>query len=302
VSDLTPTPHLDDDRLSAIIDGEATPEDEQHVGACPECGEKLAVWRQTLSELDAPVPVVDVARREAAIDAALAGGGVALAAEPGEAVGLGRAVGSGGTADAADRGAPVSLADRRRRRGGPVGSRVAAAVAAVIVIAGVGLGLWQTGGGGSDRPTAAPAAAPTPVSSVPSTIPPGEGANGIVPTSGESSALPVTPGASLTLGAYKDPGPLVATLRKQMVQPETAFVSPSSKAPPGPSAASSAASVCSGQAASDARLPATTQPVVTGTLTYRGSPALVYVFEKGSGHTAAVVSAPECRLLALASF
>jgi hypothetical protein len=108
--------------------------------------------------------------------------------------------------------------------------------------------------------------------------------------------------ASLTLGAYKDPGPLVATLRKQMVQPETAFVSPSSKAPPGASAASSTAPVCSGQAASDARLPATTRPVLTGTLTYRGSPALVYVFEKGSGHTAAVVSAPECRLLALASF
>jgi hypothetical protein len=42
--------------------------------------------------------------------------------------------------------------------------------------------------------------------------------------------------------------------------------------------------------------------VLTGTLTYRDSPALVYVFEKGGGHAAAVVSVAECRLLALASF
>jgi hypothetical protein len=197
---------------------------------------------------------------------------------------------SGGAADPR----PVSLADHRSRRAGHLGSRIAVAVAAVVVIAGLAVGVSQVGGGGADHPTAARHA--------PTSNPPGESASGAVPTSGGSSVALEAPVANPALGAYHDPGGLVAALQKQLVQPESVVASPSSAPSAAPSAVSPAASHCSGQAASDARVPVTTRPVLTGTLTYRDSPALVYVFERGRGHAAAVVSAAGCRLLALASF
>jgi hypothetical protein len=282
VSELNPTPHLDDEGLSAVIDGAASPEGEQHARSCADCAASLAAWRRTLEALSVPAPVVDAARRDAAVAAALAGAATSGAASP---------VG------------PVSLADRRhRRRPGFLGSRVAAAAAAVIVVAGVAVGVWRAGGGASSHP---PSAAKAATNVVPVAGGPGPNAGGAAssaaPIPGPGTAPPAPPGAGRDLGAYRDPGGLVAALRARVNLPTGTGGTPATIAS-GPSAARPLAVPCLTQATSDAKVTVGSPPVLAATLTYRGSPARVFVFQVSSGHTAAVVAVPGCRLLALAAF
>jgi hypothetical protein len=310
VSDPRPTSHLDDERLSAMVDGEATPGDEQHVRVCAECAASLVAWRQALEDLAAPVRLVDAARRDAAIDAALLAAAAADDATDTRSAAAGTAAtpsaaAGGPTADAEGSAvAPVSLADHRRRRSGLVGSRVAAAVAAVIVIAGVGIGVWQAGGGGSSHPSAVSSAA----SNVPAASLPGGSASGgaTAPSQQPTSALRVpaagTSSASLYLGSYQDSGAVVAALRDRMAPANTGVQASPPQPAKAPPIESAPLSPCLSQAAADARVPAGTTPVLVATLIYRNSPAQVYVFEAGHAHTAAVVGGAGCQLLARASF
>ena len=65
------TDHLDDDALSALLDGEATPEEAAHAGECEACTVRAAELRAAARAIAHAVAPVDPARRDAAIAAAL---------------------------------------------------------------------------------------------------------------------------------------------------------------------------------------------------------------------------------------
>jgi hypothetical protein len=67
---MTPE-HLDDDALSATLDGEATPEEHAHVEACATCRARVDELRAAANAIGTPLAAVEVARREEAIAAAL---------------------------------------------------------------------------------------------------------------------------------------------------------------------------------------------------------------------------------------
>lgn len=103
-----PRDHLDDEGLSAVLDGEAAPNEDAHAQACAECSARLAALREVATFVGAPVAPATDAQREAAIAAALA------AAAPSNVVPM-----------------------RSRRRGVPVW--LGAAAAAVVAVAAIGL-------------------------------------------------------------------------------------------------------------------------------------------------------------------
>ena len=300
---MTPGPHLDEDRLSAVIDGEATAEDQQHALACAGCGAKLEAWRTTLGRLTDPVPLLDATQRDVAVEAALAAAASANPAEPGapgvaagagavaEAAGSPPAGAAGSPAEAGSPPAvgvatPVSLAEHRRRGAAPLlRLRVAAAVAAVLVIAGVAVAVYHPGGS-SDHPTAAPV----------TSVVPSKAASAAVP-----SGVPATGGAAIDLGAYQDPAALVAAVRAQVDSS-----SPSAQRSPAASVVAPgllpAPTPCLSQARADARVPGDSAPALAATATYRGEPARVFVFQAPRGHIVAVVGVPGCRLVATATY
>ena len=110
MTDPTPLPpHPDDERLSALIDGEGRPDDDSHTESCAACTARLALLRVASVAVGAPVGPPDPARRTAAIDAALA------------------------AADAdGDRGRVVPITRARGRAGPP---RWLVAAAAVVLVA-----------------------------------------------------------------------------------------------------------------------------------------------------------------------
>jgi hypothetical protein len=61
-------------------------------------------------------------------------------------------------------------------------------------------------------------------------------------------------------------------------------------------------SPCLGQAATDAKVAPQSVPELQATLTYRGSPAQVFVFEVAGSHRAEVLGVPGCGLLTAATF
>jgi hypothetical protein len=63
--------HLDDDALSATLDGEATPDEHAHVEGCAECRARVQELRRAANAIGTPLAAVDPARRDAAIAAAL---------------------------------------------------------------------------------------------------------------------------------------------------------------------------------------------------------------------------------------
>jgi hypothetical protein len=317
---VTPGPHLDEDRLSALIDGEATAEDEQHVLACAGCGAKLEAWRTTLGRLTDPVPLLEATQRHVAVEAALAAAGanpaergapdaaveagvvaeaagsppsgtVGSAGEDGSPGQAGSHGGDGspeevGSAPVVGAAAPVSLTGYPRRGAARLlRLRVAAAVAAVLVIAGVVVALYHPGGS-SDHPTAAPV----------TSVVPSSGASALAP-----SGVPATGGVDIDLGAYQDPAALVAGVRARVDSsslpaprsPAASGVAPA--LPPGPTPCLSRAQVYAGVQADSA-------PALAATATYRGERARVFLFQTARGHTVAVVGVPGCRLLATATY
>jgi hypothetical protein len=64
--------HLDDEALSAVLDGEGTVAEAAHAESCDACSARLAELRDASVLVATPVPPGDDARREASIAAALA--------------------------------------------------------------------------------------------------------------------------------------------------------------------------------------------------------------------------------------
>ncbi|MCU1373328.1 MAG: hypothetical protein JWO68_614 [Actinomycetia bacterium] len=63
--------HLDDDALSASLDGEATPAESAHVESCAECRARADELRAAANAIGTPLPAVDGTARDEAIRAAL---------------------------------------------------------------------------------------------------------------------------------------------------------------------------------------------------------------------------------------
>jgi hypothetical protein len=274
---VSPTAHLDDDRLSALLDGEATADDVQHADGCPECRRRVAAWRAVTTKL-AVQPGPAAARRHAAVEAALAAIEPAVTPLP-------------------DR--PTPLAGHRRRRVAFSWPRFAAAVAAVVVVAGIAVAISHLGGGGAGPASTAAGVTRPPAGSpaAPASATPSQNSSSVVPTAG------------VALGSYQDPGGVVAAVRDRLGS--TSGAASSSGPTPGPPPAAApvpapvAAAVpppCLTQAASGAKVAPQSVPVLDATLTYRGSPARAYVFAHAGRHTVAVVGEPGCGLLAVGSF
>ena len=77
--------HLDDEALSAALDGEATAAEESHLVSCPACRQRIDVLRGIALAVGGPVPP----RPAAAVDAAV---GAALGAALDAPLGAGEAV------------------------------------------------------------------------------------------------------------------------------------------------------------------------------------------------------------------
>jgi hypothetical protein len=63
--------HLDDEVLSAVLDGEASAEESAHADSCAACSTRLAALRDASLLVRTPVPPADPARREVTIARAL---------------------------------------------------------------------------------------------------------------------------------------------------------------------------------------------------------------------------------------
>jgi hypothetical protein len=275
---VSPTPHLDDEQLSALLDGEASAGDVQHADGCPDCRQRVASWRATIEKLAVrPGPVAAV-QRQAAVEAAVKAGLAAVEPAP---------------TPSPDQ--PIPLADHRRRRAAFSWPRLAASVAAVVAVAGIAVAISHIGGDGPNpSSTAAGAARPTAGSrAAPASGSPGQSSSSSAPT------------VIVALGRYQDPGGVVAALRARLDSTSgTASIQPTATVPspnPQPVAAATPAP-CLAQAVSGAKAAPQSIPVLDATLTYRGSPARAYVFDVADGHAVAVVGVPGCRLLAAATF
>lgn len=122
---MTDTRHLDDEALSAVLDGDTAP---AHVGGCATCSVRLAELRRAVDAVAAPPPALTEARRRTMLDRAVAG--------------TPRAVphGDGHTDD--DRVVPLRRPNVARWSG----------IAAVLVVL-IGVGALVAGRGGDDDRT-----------------------------------------------------------------------------------------------------------------------------------------------------
>ena len=263
--------HLDDERLSALMDGEAEPTDVAHARSCAECSARVEAWRQAV-RLVAAAPVDPPAGvREATIEAAL--GAVAPA-----------------HADAVDDGperaplGPPAGRDRHHRRRRLISHYrpgLAAAAALLIVVGGVSAAVALEGGGSSNKAASGASSAST-----------ASGATGTSATSAGSG-----------LGSFSGTGPLASRLRSIVSSPAQAapFASNSASVSGSASAAPVAATApttptCPSRAAAAAN--ATTPAIYHAALTYRGDAALVYVFAVDGRDVAVVERSADCATLA----
>jgi len=308
---VTPTPHLDDDRLSAFVDGEAEPADVEHVDGCEECGARLALWRAAVGMVAEAPELPGESQRDAAVAAALA-----AAAIPGGAEADGASV--------PDVEAPVPIGSGRRRRrsliGAGVGGRAAAAVAAVILVASVAVTVSdREGGKAANQSTAAGAVSTTNVPHAGAGVGAASGstsgaasgssasggaASGSSASGGATTRVPLNSpsvvggvGAVPPLGSFQDGAALVGALR-----PDMDALANGTARTGAPDAFGAAFSNCLVPARAAANVSAPIEPVFEGTLTYEGSPAQVFVFVVSGHHVAAVTRVPGCASLGDVTF
>jgi negative regulator of sigma E activity len=275
--------HLDEDRLSALLDGQATRQDLQHVDRCRECTERLAAWQDVAFRLAVDPSTPDAPQRDEAVRAALA---AVVAANPAVATSL--SSGSSPSPDPAPpAGARVAPLKQRHQRW-TTRTRVlvvAGGIAAAIAVAAAAVGVSGSGGGGPGP--ASNAAGPT-ESPVASSLPPA-GAGAAAP---RASGPPAGLG---DLGALQTSSSLVGALQSRLM---AGAASSAAGTAPGPAARPP----CQAEAAAGAGVAPQTPPQLEATVTYRGESAEAYVFPAGGRWVAAVVGLPGCGLVTVVRF
>lgn len=261
-----PVPHLDDERLSDLIEGEGSEADLRHAELCAECRSRLDAWRDAIRAVAAP-PTISETRRAAAVEAAVA------------------AVPRAGAIQARDDKQILDLDGHRKRTRRATTVRVAAAAAAVAAIAGVSTVVATSGGKSSHRTiTASPTTYQTGVGQA-------GGASSEAPT-------PVAPTVGRTdIGSIDSTAQLVAAL-------EAAGTSRTSSGPAFSGAAASAGAkpASLGTASCPETSVAGGTLVTEATLAWKGTPAVAFVYADPHGHVALVKAAVSCTLLATASY
>jgi hypothetical protein len=264
-------PHLTEDQLSSIVDGRAGPEVLAHAQTCLQCAAEVTRWRRA-HDWVASAPGATSRRREAAIQSALAVFDDQTKTSQREPFAI--VEGAGG---------------HRRVRMSPRLGVALAAAAALLLVAGLGIAVTRSG----PHHHAPVASGSTAASTVPSANASATtGASSAQPPSASGSAA--TPVPAESLGSFPDTATLVPVLRARL-----------GEARPGASAApssSAGAPRCQPVAASETGVAATSVPDLAAVLTYAGTPALVYAYPTPAGHTAVVLSATSCLLLARTSF
>lgn len=254
--------HLDDERMSSLLDGIGDPEDAAHVALCALCASRFETWRDAARLVAARTTPVPDAQRDAAVSCAVAM-------------------------------APLRSRRHRRHRRMLHLNRVAAlaAAAAVVVGAGGGIAALAATGNGSSSPSAhgvsgasagAGASAAPPVSSTPD----------FGPAAAQSAAAGASAGSGL--GRFESVAAVVAALRS---------VVPGAAAGPAATDSPSSSTPATGSCAAVADSAGGAGPAVyRASLTYRGTPASVFVFDRSGQRVAVIVETAGCRVIARASF
>jgi hypothetical protein len=276
-----PGSHLDDEQLSLVIDGLGDPETLAHLEQCTECGARAARWRQVRNLVAAPPAAAPGNQRDAAIRAALeVFADRTERTEPAEMIG------------------PAGVRRHRIKEWRPV----AGVAAALLVVAGLAFGISQSGPDHS----AATASRSSAVSKA--------AAGGSASESQQSpAALPAAAPPAVALGSFSDMAALRSVLWSRIeALPAGASASGSASAS-GPASAPTfgsasgistepAALRCLAAASHAAALTPAAAPELDATLTYAGTPAVVYVYQAPASHVAVVLSDPSCQVLAKGSF
>ena len=260
--------HLDDERLSDLIDGTGTDQDLAHVADCDQCRGRLESWQYATKAVSA-LPPVSEERREAAIEAALS--------HVGDRTG--------------DQVEVIDLDARRRRRHFGLAARLATAAAAVGLIAGVSSALVSSGGGGSPHPTATAALPPVlalgDVNNSADLVAALKGTAGSTAVKGTGGAASVGAGASSEGIAQSGSAGGTAGTANGTVTPAAA-----------PAATPSALeqTPCSPPAKRGGSLSE------RATLLWKGTPAVTFVYSVSNRHTAVVESSTTCKVLATVTY
>ncbi|HWG74286.1 MAG TPA: hypothetical protein VG184_09555 [Acidimicrobiales bacterium] len=311
--------HLDDEALSAALDGEATPGEIAHLAACEECGRRrdelgavsravagATVAARPVDAVDAAVAAALAARgsADAAVAAALAAQGSAADPDAATAAGHAGAVPAASPAESGAQSAPDDGPDRfgagvRPGRGGAgrrprtwrdrlVSGPAAAAAVIVVLVAGVGFAISSAGGRGPSTTADRTASSP----------------HAHTKTAGGSApAAPPSPSSFApadALGTFSRPLDLEAALEVRLSRPPTATAGAAQPTPltTPPTPTASCGAVIAASAAQAGGGPA----VLAAPLSYQGHPAEVGVYRQGVGHLAVVVDTGGCTVVAVLHF
>lgn len=213
-SEPTEPGHLDDEALSALADGEATPAEIDHVAGCPACQQRVDQFLAVGRLVREPVPSQAPADADAAVTAALAAAeqpssGASWPEHPDSTVDD-----SGDSSSDDDEAEPEAAVVplRKRRFGGRQGLVIAAAAAVLVAV--VAVGAIALSGGSSKKTTALSKGS----SSSDNALGAGAGAPAAgpsttlaAPTTTQSPRPPVIDAADL--GSLSDPAALVAAVK-----------------------------------------------------------------------------------------
>ena len=258
-----PARHLDEHRLSELVDGAGSGADREHVEGCTECRARLGEMQDVI-RMVASAPAVSEAKREEAVQAALA-----------EFNHVQEAGASGQLPGVAD------LDAHRAKRRRLMGIRSAAAAAALVTIGGVSALVAETGSG--TRHVASKTAASVPRATA--------GSGSVTGGSGQSGSAGSAVSQLPDLGSIGGDAQLIGALKASSPSPPSAEPFASSQ-----QAQSAKNASCQAPAVSNG------SPVLVATLTWKGTPALAFVYSTQQRRTAIVESSATCKVLATVTY
>ena len=268
-----PSDHLDDERVSAALDGDTPREVAVHLAACLTCRERLDAFARVRTLVSSPERPLGEDHVDRLVSRAIAEG----TARPAPAV--------------------VDLAARRAERRPLLlrGGWVAAAAAVFALLVGVPALLDRESGDDDAATTAAPAGGDR--SSAESAGDEEGASNGATsversmaaPTAGVATDSAATGAPAPPIGAFDEPGPLVAALRSELAALTTRTPQAQCEAPARSHRADLGALV------------------TTATLEWRGQPAVALVFanertSRDDDYDAVVTTPGDCVLLVSLQF